>query len=106
MIIGEVDGHIKEKNGSKYLVFDSTNENREALEKYTKLWDWIKNEIETINGRKEGEYGKDFIKTNFNRYDCLPLKKPLKLRMLTITVRSVFEEAGTFYLQVYSDGLL
>ena len=31
-MIGEVDGHIEEKNGSKYLVFDSTNENREVLE--------------------------------------------------------------------------
>ena len=33
LIIGKVDGHIKEKNGSKYLVFDSTDENREVLEK-------------------------------------------------------------------------
>ena len=106
LITGEVDGHIKEKNGSKYLVFDSTNENREALEKYLKLWDGIKNEIETINGGKEGEYGKDFIKPNFDTYDCLPLNKPLKLRMLKITVRSVFEEARKFYLQVYLDGFL
>ena len=33
LIISEVDGHIEEKNGSKYLVFDSaklhsTNENK------------------------------------------------------------------------------
>ena len=31
MIIGKVDGFIEEKNGSKYLVFDSTNENKEVL---------------------------------------------------------------------------
>ena len=31
MIISEADGYIKEKNGSKYLVFDSMNENNEAL---------------------------------------------------------------------------
>ena len=31
LIIGEVDGHIEEKNGSKYLVFDSTDENKEVL---------------------------------------------------------------------------
>ena len=37
LIIGEVDGHIKEINGSKYLVFDSTDENREVLEKYAEL---------------------------------------------------------------------
>ena len=31
MIISEVGGYIKEKNGSKYLVFDSANENNEVL---------------------------------------------------------------------------
>ena len=30
-IIGEVDGHIEEKNGNKYLVFDSTGESKEVL---------------------------------------------------------------------------
>ena len=38
-MIAKVIGHIKEKNGSKYLVFDSvelhsTNENKEILKKY------------------------------------------------------------------------
>ena len=61
LIIGKVDGHIEcdfiecssvecEKNGNKYLVFDSTDENKEVLKKYRELWDGIKNEIETING--------------------------------------------------------
>ena len=31
LITGKVDGHIEEKNGSKYLVFDSTDENKEVL---------------------------------------------------------------------------
>ena len=53
LIIGKVDGHIKEKNGSKYLVFDSTYENKEVLKKTTKLWNGIKNEIEIINGGKK-----------------------------------------------------
>ena len=63
LIISEADGYIKEKNGSKYLVFDSANENSEVLNKYNELWDEIKNEIETINGCKtskhvSAEYGK------------------------------------------------
>ena len=55
LIIGEVDRYIEEKNESKYLVFDSTDENKEVLEKYTELWDGIKNKIETIsvNGGKK-----------------------------------------------------
>ena len=52
LIIGKVDGHIEENNGNKHLVFDSTDENKEVLKRYTQLWDGIKNEIETINGGK------------------------------------------------------
>ena len=33
LIINEADGYIKEKNGSKYLVFNSANENNEVLKK-------------------------------------------------------------------------
>ena len=97
LIIGKVDGHTKcnsvehsstgEKNKSKYLVFDSTDESKEVLKNNTELWDWIKNKIETINGGKKGEYGKDFMKIKFNTDDNLPLNKPLKLHLLTIIVR-------------------
>ena len=31
LIIGEVIGHVKEKNGNRYLVFDSSDENEEVL---------------------------------------------------------------------------
>ena len=70
---------ILKKNGTKYLVIDSTNQNREVLEKYTELWGVIK----------------------FDKDDNLPLSKPLKLRMLAIIVRSVFEEDGKLYLKIY-----
>ena len=73
LIIGKVDRSIEEKNENKYLVFDYTNENKELFKKYTELWDGIKNEIETINGGKAGEYGKDFMKIKFNSDDNLPL---------------------------------
>ena len=69
LTISEVDGHIKEKNGSKYLIFNSTDKNKEVLKKYKKLWNGITNEIETINWSKEGECGsaehdKYFMKSN------------------------------------------
>ena len=66
MITGEVDGHIEDKNGSKYLVFDSTDENWKVLKKYSELWDGIKNGIKTINGDKKSECGKDFMKIKFD----------------------------------------
>ena len=63
-------------------------------------WEWKK--IETINTGKKCEYSKDFIKINFDTDDDLPLNKPLNLHMLTIIVRSAFEE-GKCYPQVYLD---
>ena len=42
LMIGEVIEYIEENNGNRYLVFDSTDENKEVLKKYTELWDGIK----------------------------------------------------------------
>ena len=92
---------LKEKNGSKYLVFDSTDENKEIFKKYPELWDRIKNEIESISGGKKGKHGKDFMKIKFNTNDNLLLNKPLNLYRLTIIVRCIFEEDGKFYPQLY-----
>ena len=108
---GEVDGHIgcnsiKEKNGSKYLVFDSTDESKEVLKKYTETWDGIRNEIEAINGSKKSEYDKDFIKIKLNTDNNLPLSKPLKLHLLNITVWGILKEDNKFYLQVYLGNFL
>ena len=41
------------------------------------------------------------MKIKFDTDDDLPLNKQLKLRILTIIIRSVFEEDGKFYLHVY-----
>ena len=55
---------------------------------------------------KKSEYGKDFIKIQFNTDDNLPLNKPVKLHLLTIIVRCIFEEDGKFYPQLYLDDCL
>ena len=55
---------------------------------------------------KKGGYGKDFIKIEFNTDDNLPLNKQLKLHMLTIIVRCVFEESGNLYPQLYLNDTL
>ena len=93
LMIGEVIGHIEENNGNKYLVFDSSDEKKKNSKKYTELWDVIKNKIETIMGG-ECKYGQDFMTIKFNTDDDLPLNKPLNLHMLTIIVRSAFEDEG------------
>ena len=71
------------------------------LKNCTELWDEIKNEIKIINGGKEGQYGKDFLKTKFDTDDDLLLNKLLKFPAMTIVVRSVFEDDGKFYPRIF-----
>ena len=46
------------------------------------------------------------MKIKFNSDDDLPLNKPLKFHAMTINIRSVFEEDGKLYPQVFLDGTL
>ena len=105
--VNHANGYIEEKNGNKYLIFDdSVNENKGLLKKYADVWDGIKNEIKAINGGKENDYGKDYMKIKFNSDDDLPLNKPLKFHMMTIIIRSVFEEDGKLFPQDFLDNAL
>ena len=85
---------LKKKNGNKYLIFDSVDENIEVLKKYSDVWDGIKYEIKKINGGKENNYRNNYRKIRFNSDDDLPLNKPLKFHAMTIIIRSLFEEDG------------
>ena len=60
LMINEMIGHFEEKNENKYLVLDDVDENKEVSKKYEEVWEGVKKEIETINGGKKVEYGKDF----------------------------------------------
>ena len=104
-MINEMIGYFEEKNGNKYLVLDDVDENEDVLKKY-EVWEGIKTEIETINGGEKIEYGKDFLKIRFESNDDLPLNKPIKLRLLTIIIRSVFSEGSKFYPQLFLDDAL
>ena len=111
LIIDKTDGYIEESNGNKYLILASTNKNKQVLIKYTELWDKIKNLIECnsikkINCDNTGEYEKDFMKIKFNSDDNLPSNKILKLHNMKIIVRSVFEDNGKCYPQIFLDECL
>ena len=59
--------------------------------------------IKAINGDKENDYGKDYMKIRFNSDDNLPIIKLLKFRLMTIIIRSVFSEDDKFYPQLFLD---
>ena len=76
-VIGEIDGFIEEKNGSKYLKIALTDSNKEVLKKY--------------------KYGNDYMKIKFDSDDNLSLNVVLKFRILTIVIRYIFEKDGKYY---------
>ena len=97
--INHANGYIEEKNGSKYLIFASVDENKEVLKTYADVWDGVKNKIKAINGGQENDYEKDYMKIKINSDDDLPLNKPLKFHVMTIIIRTVFKEDGKLYSQ-------
>ena len=101
--INHASGYTEEKNGNKYLIFNSVDENKEVLKRFL---DGIKNKIKAITGSEENDYGKDYVKIKFNSDNDLPLNKPLKYHFMTIIIRSVFEEGGKFYPQLFLDDTL
>ena len=105
LLVNHASGYIEEKGVNKYLIFDSTDENKELLKKYNDVFNGIRNKIKKISG-DECDYEKDYMKIKFNSDDNLPLNKPLKFHNMTITIRSVFKEDGKLYLQVFLDDTL
>ena len=99
--VNHANRYIVKKNENEYLIFDSVNENKKLLKKYMNFWDGIKNKIKTINGGKENDFEKHYMKIKFNSDDGFPLNKPLKFHAMTIIIRSVFEEDGKLYPQVF-----
>ena len=103
-------GYIEKKGVNKYLVFDSIelhskDENKELLKKCNDVFNGIINKIKKIIGN-EYDYEKDYMKIKFNSDDDLPLNKKLKFQNMIITIRSVFEEYGKRYPQVFLDHTL
>ena len=63
---------------------------------YNDVWNGIKNKIKKVSSG-ECDYEKDYMKIKFNSDDDLPLNKPLKFHLMTMTIRYVFEEDGKLY---------
>ena len=91
--------YLKEKNGEKYLILDST-------EKYEEVFTGVRSEIETNNSGKELFYEKNCDRTRVDTDDDLPLNKRLKIPTLIIIIRCVFQEGEELYPQIYLDECL
>ena len=101
LIFNNVDGFIiEEGNKDKYLIFASTDKNKNVFEKYIKFWNKIKNQVETINGGEPIKYKRDFKKIWFESNADLPLGKILSIPNMIIVTKSVFQESNKHCPQV------
>ena len=101
LVFNNLDEYIEEINGNKYLIFASTDKNKEIWKKYTELWNEIDNQIETINGGEPIEYKKYFTKIEFESDNDLRLGKISSTPNMIIFTGCVFQEDKEYYPQVY-----
>ena len=97
LIFNNVDAYIEDNlteddSETKYLVFVSTDKNKEALENYTELWDEVKYQIKTISGDNPIKYGKDFMKTRYESNDDLTLGKILNITVCIIVYNNYYPQ--------------
>ena len=88
------------------MVFGSIDENKELLKKYKDVLNGIRNKIKKKISGNECDYEKDYMKIKLNSDDDLSLNKQLKFHNVIRTIRSVFEEDGKLYQQVFLDDTL
>ena len=69
--IDHANGYIEEKEVNKYLIFDSTDENKELLKKQNDVFNGIRDKIREISVG-ECDYEKYYMKIKFNSDDNLP----------------------------------
>ena len=100
-LLNDLDGYIEKNNRIKYLVFGSTNKNKEALRNYKKIWEEIKRQIEVINDDEPIECRKYFMKIKFQSDDDLTLGKTFNILDMITVVASVLEKNGKYYPQIF-----
>ena len=97
LMIDKMIGHFEEKRGNKYLILDDVDQNKKFGRNMKKFGRVLKKKLKPLMVAKKIEYDKDLKKIKFQSNEDLPLNKTIKLRLLTIIIRSVFSEGAKFY---------
>ena len=69
LLVNHANHYIEEKGAkNKYLIFDSTDENKDLLKKYNDVWNGIRDKIKEVSMGK-CNFEKDYMKVKFNSGD-------------------------------------
>ena len=52
LLVNYANGYIDEKSVNKYVIFDSTDKNKELLKKYNDVWNGIRDKIKELSSGK------------------------------------------------------
>ena len=84
------------------MIFDNSFAiNKNLLKQYTELLDVVKHEIKKINGGKETDYRKDYIKIKFESDDDLSLNEPPIFYEMYIFLGFAFKEDDKLYPEFF-----
>ena len=88
-----------EGSSDRYLVIDLSN--KDVLNVFDDMFDFISNKVNKIDGDDKQVYG--YIRLKFNSDVDLPLDKLIKFHKLTAIVACAIRKANKFYLEIYVD---
>ena len=94
-----------EININKYLTLVPTDESKEKIKNYEKMWSKIRDLIKSKTKNSE-DYDEKYMKIKFNLDGELTLNKAIQILSIIIVVRSVFHENNKYYSQVFLDECL
>ena len=101
LILKDVNCTVEKIEGSsdRYLVIDLSN--KDVLNVFDDMFNFISNKINKIDGDDTQVYG--YIRLKSNSDVNLPLDKLIKFHTLTVTVACVIRKANKFYPEIYID---
>ena len=88
---------------NKYLIFARTEKNKEIMEKYEELSDFIKEEIRLFEGTESVEFSKNYTMIKFNSDAKVPINKILNISVCVIIITFVSKRDDKYYPQIYLD---
>ena len=101
LILKDVKCTVEKIEGSidRYLVIDLSN--KDILNVFDDMFNFISNKINKIDGDDEKVYG--YIILKFNSDVDLPLDKLIKFHTSTVIVACVIRKGNKFYPEIYVD---
>ena len=100
----DMKGQLKKGKGDNVWYLINFGD-ADILRKFANIWKSIRAKIEENTGGIV-QYDKNYMKIKFESNDNLPTDNIINMHQVTIIIRSVFAQNGTFYPELFLDDAL